>query len=588
MKKICNLFTLASASIILVLTSCNEGSKKNNNIEESKGGIFYGGIIRLNEVESFKTLNPTAVNELSSAHIGSQIFEGLVKFSQKDLSTNLALAKKIESNQDQTEWTFHIRQGVKFHDDVCFPEGKGRFVNAKDVKYCFDRLCIADPNNLQFGITFKDRVVGANEAYELSKTGKKINVSGIKVRNDSTVVISLSVPFPGFLNILAMPGCWIYPKEAVDKYGVDIRTHSVGTGPFYLETIKEGEVVILKKNQNYYGVDSFGNKLPYLDGIKYSFINEKKVEVLEFKSGNLDMIYRLPVEIFHEIMGDLEHASERKIDFQILNSTALNTVYLGFNCTSPLFSKKEVRLAFNYAIDRKKIANFTIQGEGVSADYGIVPFFAIFKKDGYAYDQLRGYTLDVPKAKNLLKLAGYPDGKGFPSIVLQVNGGGGDKNKLVAEVIQKMLKENLNIDIEVTIVPLSEHVEQISNNKADFFRLGWSADYQDPETFLTLFYGKHLPKNPSEKAFINYFRFKNDRFDSLFLASFKEINKEKRYKLLSQAEQIILDEAPFMPLYYDENFRLEQLNVRNFPENAMNFFDLTEVFLVPKDKISKK
>jgi len=543
--------------------------------------------MRLNEIEAFKSLNPIAVNEVSGFHIGTQLFEGLVKFDQKDLSIVPAISNRWESNENQTEWTFHIRQGIKYHNDACFPNGKGRSVNANDVKFCFDKLCTADPNNTQFGVTFKDRVVGANEAFESSKAGKNIGVSGIKVTNDSTLVIVLKDPFAGFLNILATAGCWIYPKEALDKYAIDLRIHPIGTGPFYLETVKEGEVLILKKNPDYYGVDKDGNKLPYLDGLKYTFISEKKSEILEFKSGNLDMVYRLPVEIFHEIMGDLEHAKERKTDFQILSSSAFNTNFIGFNCSSSIFSKKEVRLAFNYAIDRHKIADFTIQGEGNSADYGMVPYVEAFENDGYNFKGLKGYTLDVAKAKELLKKSGYPDGKGFPKITLQINSGGGDRNISVAEVIQKMLKENLNIDIEISIVPLPEHMGQVASGKSDFFRLAWVADYPDPETFLTLFYGKHVPANPSENSFINYFRFKNARFDSLFAASFTESDMKKRYSLLSQAEQIVLDEAPFMPIFYDENFRLEQLNVRNFPENAMNYMDLSVVYLIPKDKMPK-
>ena len=151
-----------------------------------------------------------------------------------------------------------------------------------------------------------------------------------------------------------------------------------------------------------------------------------------------------------------------------------------------------------------------------------------------------------------------------------------------------MLKENLNIDIEINTVPLAEHMGQIASGKSDFFRLAWVADYPDPETFLTLFYSKHIPTNPTENSFINYFRFKNARFDSLFSASFTESNMKKRYSLLSKAEQIVLDEAPFMPIFYDENFRLEQLNVRNFPENAMNYMDLSVVYLIPKDKMPEK
>ena len=344
----------------------------------------------------------------------------------------------------------------------------------------------------------------------------------------------------------------------------------------------------MKKNPNYYGVDKDGNKLPYLDGLKYTFIREKKAEILEFKSGNLDMVYRLPVEIFHDIMGDLEHAKDRKTDFQILNSPAFSTHYLGFNNASAVFSKKEVRLAFNFAIDRHKIADFTIQGEGSSADYGIVPYVDAFEKEGYDFKGLRGYKFDPAKAKEYMKKAGYPDGKGFPKLTLQINGGGGDRNILIAEVVQKMLKENLNIDIDINTVPFAEHIEQVQSGKSDFFRMAWLADYPDPETFLTIFYGKHVPVSSTEKSFINYFRFKNARFDSLFSASFTEPDKAKRYALLSRAEQIVLDEGAFMPIFYDDNYRLEQLNVRNFPENPMIYMDLSVVYLIPKDKMPKK
>lgn len=585
MRKI--FIPLVASVLTLSLVSCSEDTKENHEGAEGKGGVYMGGVMRMNEVEAFKSLNPIAVNEIVGFHIGTQLFEGLVKFDQNDLSIKPAIARSWDINENQTEWTFHIRQGVMFHADACFADGKARELKASDIKFCFDKLCTADPNNSQFDVTFKDRVVGANESFEASKTGKTLGVAGVKVVNDTTLVISLKSPFAGFLNVLAMPGCWAYPKEAVDKYALDLRVHPVGTGPFQLETVKEGEVLIMKKNPNYYGVDKDGNKLPYLDGLKYTFIREKKAEILEFKSGNLDMVYRLPVEIVPEILGDLEHAKDRKTEFQILNSPAFNTNYLGFNCTSAAFNKKEVRLAFNYAIDRHKIADFTLQGEGNYGDYGIVPYVEAFEKDGYNFKGLKGYTLDVAKAKEYLKKAGYPDGKGFPKVTLQINSGGGN-NILVAEVVQKMLKENLNVDVEINTVPFAEHIEQVQSGKSDFFRFAWIADYPDPETFLTIFYGKHVPANNTEKSFVNYSRFKNARFDSLFAASFTESDKTKRYALLTQAEQIVLDEAPFMPIFYDVNYRLEQLNVRNFPENAMNYMDLSVVYLIPKDKMPKK
>ena len=169
MKKI--FIPLAVTAITLGLASCNSCSDtKNENHEGSaaKGGVYLGGIMRLNEIEAFKSLNPISVNEISGFHLGTQLFEGLVKFDQKDLSILPAISNRWESNENQTEWTFHIRQGVKFHNDACFKDGKGRTVTANDIKFCFDKLCTSDPTNTQFGVTFKDRVVGANEAVESS------------------------------------------------------------------------------------------------------------------------------------------------------------------------------------------------------------------------------------------------------------------------------------------------------------------------------------------------------------------------------------------------------------------------------------
>lgn len=588
MKKILSALIFPVAAMSL-LSSCGGGEEKGHGSSaEAKGGIFLGGIVRLNEVENIKSLYPISINDQVSYHLAAQVYEGLVKYNQNDMTLLPGLAYKWEVSEDLLVYTFHLRSGVKFHDDACFPEGKGRIITAADFKYCFDKLCSTDPSNNQFDVTFKDKVEGANESFSTSKAGKKNGVSGVKVVNDSTLSLKLTYPNPGFMNILAMPGCYLYAQEAFAKYGSEMRVKTVGTGPFAIETVKEGEVIILKKNPNYWGVDEHGNKLPYLDGIKWTFIREKKAEILEFKGGKLDMVYRIPVEMFHELMGDLSNAKERKSEFNILSSPALNTNYYGLNCQSSTFNKKEVRLAFNHAIDRQKIADFTIQGEGEAAIYGMVPYTESFEKEGYDYKSLKGYNYDPEKAKEYLKKAGYPDGKGFPKVTLEINSGGGDRNILVAEVVQKMLKENLNVDIDINTIPFAEHIENIQSAKADFFRFGWTADYPDPETFLTLFYGKHVPATMGEKSYINTTRYINARFDSLFSAASKIADKKERYAMLAKAEQVMLDDAPFMPIFYDENFRLEQLNVRNLPENIMNYMDLTTTYLIPADKMKKK
>lgn len=576
MKKV-----IYSLLVVGLLSSCGDGNNTTGESRKAKGGVYYGGVFRMNEVEDFRNLFPLNITEVTSHRIANQVYEGLVKLSQEDLTILASLAEKWEKNADASQWTFHIRKGVKFHDDPCFSDGKGREVTAKDFKYCFDRLCTSSPENQQFNGSFKDRVVGANEYYQSTIDKKPLagGVSGVKVIDDYTIEIDLVHSFAGFLNILSTPGCWVYPQEAQEKYGVDMRVKCVGTGAFQVKNIKEGDNVILERNPNYWNVDEFGNQLPYLDAIKFTFIKEKKAALLEFKRGNLDMMFSLPIEMIPDILGELDHAKEGNTPFEMQVVPAMSTFYLGFQNQGEIFNKKEVRLAFNYAIDREKIVNYTLQGEGIPGIYGIVP--PSFKE--YDIKSLKGFSFDVDKARKYMAAAGYPDGKGFPKLTLQINSGGGDRNIQTAEVIQKMLKENLNIDVEINVMPFAEHLESLETGKAQFWRSAWVADYPDPETFLSLLYGKNVPEKITDKSYLNSVRYKSPKFDSLFSAALREVDDKKRFNLYLQADQVAIDDAAIMPVFYDENYRLIQTNVKNFTANAMEYRDLSHVYFESKE-----
>lgn len=581
MKKVIYSFLVMS-----LFASCNGGKNNSGESREANGGVYYGGIFRMNEVEDFRNLFPLNITETTSDHIAKQVYEGLVKLSQSDLTILPSLAERWEKNEDATVWTFHIRKGVKFQNDSCFKNGVGREVTAKDFIYCFEQLCTSNPQNQQFGNTFKNRVVGADEYYQSTIDKKPLakGVSGLKMIDDYTIQISLVYPFAGFLNILSTPGCWVFPKEALDKYGADMRAICVGTGPFQIKSLKEGEAIILERNPNYWNVDEFGNQLPYLDALKFSFIKEKKAELLEFKRGNLDMVFRLPVEMISDILGEIDNAKRANAPFEMQVVPAMSIFYFGFQHQSDVFNKKDVRLAFNYAIDREKIVNYVLQGDGVPGIYGIIPP----SLPGYDNKLLKGYTLDADKARKHLAAAGYPNGKGFPKLTLQTNSGGGDRNVQIAEVVQKMLKENLNINVEINVMPFAEHLENLETGKALFWRSGWMADYPDPATFLILLYGEHVPENLSDKSYLNSVRYKSEKFDSLFSLSMQEVDDVKRMDLYRQADQIAIDDAAIMPVFYDENYRLVQINVRNFPANAMEYRDLSHVYFEPKKKPKTK
>ncbi len=550
----------------------NDGSKGRS----ANGPVKYGGVFRMNESEDFRTLFPLNIVEVVGGHIGSQVYEGLVKFNQKDLSVMPCLAYRWETLDSATRFVFHLRKGVVFHDDPCFPEGKGREMNAGDIKYCFDKLCAISPNNQQYSNTFKDRVVGANAYFESTEKNAPLKggVSGVTATNDSTIELKLTRPMPSFLSILCTSGCWIYPEEAFKKYGDEMRIHCVGTGPFKVKSIKEGDAVVLERNPNYWMFDEWKNQLPYLDIVEFRFIKDKRSEIIAFRNKELDMVFRLPVEMAKDILGELDQAKEHSADFVLQSNAAMSLTYYGFQHKLAPFNNIKVRQAFNYAIDRVYISEKVLQGDATPGIYGVVPP----SMPSYDYKGVNGYTYDPEKARKLLAEAGYPGGKGFPEVTLQINNGGGDRNTMTAEYVTNKLKENLGITVKIDAMPFAQHIETVFTGKALFWRFGWNADYPDPETFLTILYSRHIPDSLNQASSLNSVRYSSPQFDSIFDAAMNEADAVKRYELFRRADQVAMNDAAIMPIYYEVNDRLLQRNVRNFDINPMEFRDMTSVW----------
>ena len=533
----------------------------------------------MNEVEDFRSLFPLNITEVTAHRITNQIYEGLVRFNQADLSILPSIAESWEVNEAGTSWTFKLRKGVLFHDDACFEGGKGREVTANDFKYSFTMLCTTMPEN-QLSWLFDKKVVGASAHLEATAAGQAGgDIEGIKVVDDYTLQIDLEYPVSDFLKVLTQAGCWVFPKEAYDKYGVEMRTHCVGSGPFIAKAVKEGEAVILERNKSYWRSDEHGNKLPYLHAIKFSFLKEKKAELLAFRKGNLDMVFRLPIEMIGDVVGALEDAKKgANQPFEIETKAAFGVEYFGFNHFEPLFQDARVRKAFNHAIDREKFVTYVLQGDGVAGNYGIVPPGF----DGYPYENLKGFTYDPDLARQLMADAGYPNGDGFPEIRLQINSGG-ENNIRVAESIQSMLKETLGITVKLDILPMAEHYEKVETGNAVFWRTAWLADYPDPENFINLLYGGNVPEDPHEKAYLNSERYISSAYDSLTDLARHELDATKRNQLYAQADQTMLDDAAVIPLFYNEYTRLLHSNVRNFPQNPMEYRDMSEVYFKEKE-----
>jgi oligopeptide transport system substrate-binding protein len=571
--------------LTILLISCNNNAVREFKLRDAKGARYYGGIFRYNEEEYFKSLYPLNITEVTAHRLCEQIYEGLVTFNDSSLAIEPALAEKWDIDATGTKYTFHLRKGVLFQDDACFPDGKGREMKAQDVKFCFDKLCYHNPADNQGFWIFKDVVKGAS-LYD-SLTSKKIipaeGVSGVKIIDEYTIEVELERPYAVFLARLGLIFGKIYPKEAVEKYGAEMRIHTVGTGPFYLKVNEDNQVTILARNPHYWKKDEFGNQLPFLDGIRVSYIKEKKNELSEFQKGNSDLVYRFPLEMIDEITDYKKNLKPAYQSFQLQYRPQMAIQYYGFQHQGKIFNNVNVRRAFCYAIDRQKLCDFTLKGTGFPAFYGTVPPGT----GTFESPTVKGFSFDPAKAQDYMAKAGFPKGKGFPKVTLQLNSGG-SRNSQVAEALKKMIEETLNIQLDLLIVPWAQHTEAVETAKIDFYRLGWVADYPDAENFLNLFHSKYVPDDITQKTYINSFRYKSKTFDNYFDEAVATVDETNRNILYAKADQQVIEDAVVLPIYYDIDFRLLQPNVRNCPQNAMEQRDFTEVYFVPKEEIKKK
>lgn len=565
MRKITGFSCLA----LLLLASCNGGRQtesKETAFKQALGSKYYGGVLRINESEQIRSLFPHTIVDVISARIAGQIYEGLFRFNSISLDVEPCLLESWEKDSSGTVYTFRLKQGVHFHDNDCFQGGKGREVTAQDFKYCFDMLCTKSADNAGFNQTFKGVVKGADECYAGSS---KEGVSGIQAVDEHTLRIELNHPYALLVNILASPFTSVFPKEAYQKYGNKM---TVGTGPFMLAAAEKDGPVELKRNPHYYRFDNFGNQLPFLDAVQVTFLKNKQEEVDAFIKGNMDVLYQPSTD---DIIRIEEASREKQEKFVRQRTPEMITQYYEFLCQNSVFSNKNVRKAFNMAIDREMIVNKVLQGDAYGAGMnGVTP--PAF--NGYDITRIQGYKPNVPEAKKLLAQAGYPEGKNFPKLTLDVNRGGGRHLK-VAEEIKRQLKENMNIDLEINELSLNDKIEKARKGRSEFFRSGWAADYPHPQNFLMLFYGKDVPSDTIGESYPNTSRYVNPKFDELYDKAIRSSVQEDAYKYLMEAENLMMEDAAVLVLWYEESYRLLQPYVMNFPKNPMELRDFSEVWL---------
>ncbi|HQW44565.1 MAG TPA: ABC transporter substrate-binding protein [Chitinophagaceae bacterium] len=483
-----------------------------------------------------------------------QLYNTLVEIDDS-LHMVPSIARSWDISADRMTFIFHLRNNIFFHDDPVFPGGKGRKLTAQDVEYSFNR--IIDKQTASPGSWIFNRKVDTIQPF--------------KAIDDTTFQLKLLRPYLPMLGIISMQYCSIVAKEAVEKYGTDFRRHPVGTGPFQFVAWEEGQALVLKKNSTYFEKDKNGKGLPYLDGIRVSFYDSKATEFLLFRQKQLDFINDIEASFKDEVLtkkGTLRKEWDGKI--VLTTNPYLNIEYLGILVdsanalvkNSPMRSKK-IRQAINYGFDRRKMILYLRNSLGTPAESGFVPMGL----PSFDSSVVKGYNYNPAKTKQLLAEAGYPDGKGLPAIKLLTVAIYAD----MANFIAKQLEES-GIPVQVEVVQKSLLLTMTSSSTAAFFRASWIADYPDAENYLSVFYSK----NPAPP---NYTRYKSASFDEAFEKAIREDNDSIRYKLYQQADKIMIEDAPVVPLWYDKVVWLVQPGVKGFSPNALNLLELRRVKL---------
>ncbi|WP_242132031.1 ABC transporter substrate-binding protein [Aestuariivivens marinum] len=524
---------LSISCIVLVFFSC----KNISNINQDHL------VFRYNEYANLNTLDPAFSRTLQDNSACNQLFNGLVQLD-KNLNIHPAIAKRWLISEDGTSYTFILRDDVYFHKHPLFGKDSTRTVVAEDFTFSLNRL--------------RDSKTAAPGGWVLNK------VDDFMAINDTVFQIDLKQPFPAFIGLLAMKYCSVVPKEIVEHYGTEFRSHPIGTGPFKFKRWEENIKLVFRKNELYFEKDEQGNQLPYLEAVALTFLPDKQGEFLQFAQGNIDYISGLDASYKDELL--TSNGKLRKKYFETINMIRgpyLNTEYLGFYLDSetPEIQSELIRKAINLGFDRKKMMLYLNNGIGNPAIGGFIPI-------GLAgHSETNGYNYQPKKAKQLIEQFKTETGINHPEITLNTT-----SNYLsFCEYIQQELQK-AGLKINIDVMPEATLRSARSNGKIDMFRSSWIADYLDAENYLSIFYSKNFAPNGS-----NYFHFKNKLLDSLYNKAFTITNIEERKLLYTQMDSIAMEHAIMVPLYYDEVLRFTRKNVKGLGINPINLLDLRRV-----------
>lgn len=488
-----------------------------------------------------ETIDPPLVTGAVEGRIVGSLFEGLTGYNPKDLSPEPGIAKGWNISDDGLVYTFFLRKSMW---------SNGEHLTAYDLVYSWKRALMP--------------ATAADYAYQLYyiKNGKAYNEGlindfsqvGVKAVDDYTLNVILEHPTPFFINLTSFSTLFPVNKTCIEKYGDNWTRpeNIVSNGPFCLKEWRINHLIILSKNLLYWDADNVN-----LKNIRFQTVESINTGFNMYESGHADFIHAAPLPL----VGILKQRN----DFH--TSVYLATYFYRFNVNRPPFNDTRIRKAFNYAVDKEAITKYVTKG-------GELPAKTFVPVGMPGYNPPDGLEYNVKEAQRLLAEAGYPKGKGFPSVELLFNTS--ESNKNIAEVIQQMLKKNLNINVRILNQEWKVFLSATKKLDYQISRASWIGDYIDPNTFLDIF----VTNSGNNRT-----GWSNSEYDALIQMAANEPDNEKRFKLFQKAEKILVeDELPIMPIYYYVSHNMYRDNTKGIYPNILDIHPFKYIWQDSKNR----
>ncbi|MEM8758541.1 MAG: ABC transporter substrate-binding protein [Planctomycetota bacterium] len=516
-----------------------------------------------------KSLDPAVGSTTYDNMACAQFYETLMVNRYADPMTiePLLLAEMPTISEDGTVYRFRLKDNIFFHDNECFPDGKGRQLVADDVFYSLKRLADAE-NQLKNWWLLKDTILGfdayKDEQNAAVDAGGEFDydapVEGFRVISPLEFEIELVKPVTRFRYILSMFQTSVVPREAVEHYGKDFAFNAVGTGPFILDRWEPKKSLSGDRNPNYHAVfypaaeewtredrrnrlhRPAGQQVPFVDRIEFTMFVEDQPMWLRFQDGDIGYT-EVPAEYFEQAFDGrtkrlLPATRERGIRYK--KNALLDFIFRGFNMEDELLGgytdeKRALRQAIHLAIDLDEFSETFYQGNTVQYDGPIPPGLDGHPEGGTAPISFRGPNLELARQK--LAEAGYPNGEGLPPIKFYTSRGGNNAEQV--EMMKRQLAE-ANIILEPELVDFSTLIEFTNNKKAPMFGFAWSSDYPDGENNLALFY------SPNSSPGSNHYNYSNPEYDRLYEQILTMQPSPERTAIYEQMRDMVINDVPYI------------------------------------------